>query len=142
MTSVEEHIRKIQEHLEGLNESIERGIEKRPATIAFHCSACSLQLLELYFHAARKIDMGKTLNHEWFKRPTKEQRKEPIAKRHLKIDIPEKSIIYELLYEIEEERGSLMYSKPTEGQTKKVIVAFNKFKGIIGRLLRNEGIEI
>ena len=86
--------------------------------------------------------MGKTLNHEWFKRPTKEQRKEPIAKRHLKIDIPEKSIIYELLYEIEEERGSLMYSKPTEGQTKKVIVAFNKFKGIIGRLLRNEGIEI
>src|SRR3989338_6026150 len=112
MTSIEEHQNKIQEHLEELDAAIDIGIEKRPATIAFHCSACSLQMLELYLHATQKINVGTTLKNEWFKRPTTEQKKNPLIERHLKIDIIKKDEIYESLYQIEEERNSLMYGKP------------------------------
>lgn len=142
MTSIEEHQKKVQEHLEELRAAIDIGIEKRAATIAFHCSAGALQFLELYLHATKKIDMGKTLNHEWFKRPTPEQKKEPLIERHLEVDFPKKEDIYESMYQIEEERNSLMYGKPTKQQIEKVIAAFNKLKGIFKELLHHEGIEI
>ncbi len=142
MTSIEEHKKKVQEHLEELDAAINIGLEKRTATIAFHCSACSLQLLELYLHTIKKIEMGKTLNHEWFKRPTTEQKKEPLIERQLGVNFPQKSEIYELLYQIEEERNSLMYGKPKEEQTKKVLDAFKKLKTLMKEALKNEGIEI
>jgi hypothetical protein len=141
MTSIEEHKKKIREHLEELDAAINIGIEKRPATIAFHCSACSLQFLELYLHAAKKIDIGKTLNHEWFKRPASGQKKELLIERQLGVDFPQKTEIYELLYQIEEERNSLMYGKPIEQQIKKVLEAFNNFKKIMNEALNNEGVN-
>ncbi len=81
MTSIEEHKRKIKEHNEELDEAIDKGVENRAATIGFHCSACSLQILELYLHAAKKIPTGKILKHEWFKKPTVGQKKEALADR-------------------------------------------------------------
>ncbi len=142
MTSIEEHQKKIQEHLEELYAAMEIGADKRAATIAFHCSAGALQLLELYLHVTSKIEMGRTLNHEWFKRPTSGQKKEPLIDRHLPVDFPQKSEIYEHLYRIEERRNSLMYGKPMQQQVEEVITAFNKLKETFKRLLHNEGIEI
>ena len=50
MTSIEEHKKKIKEHLDEIDDAINEGIEKKPITIGFHCSACSIQFLELYLH--------------------------------------------------------------------------------------------
>ena len=67
MTSIEEHKKKIKEHLEELDDAINQGIEYKPVTIGFHCSACSIQLLELYLHSINKINISSMLKHDWFK---------------------------------------------------------------------------
>ena len=60
----------------------------------------------------------------------------------MKIDIIKKDEIYESLYQIEEERNSLMYGKPKEEQTKKVLEAFKRLKTLMKEALKNERIEI
>ena len=57
MTSIEEHKKKIKEHLEEIEDAINSGIEKKPVTIGFHCSACSMQFLEIYLHKIDKISI-------------------------------------------------------------------------------------
>src|SRR3990167_5451827 len=101
MTSIEEHKRKIKEHLDGIEDAIEEGIEKRPITIGFHCSACTIELLELYLHSLNKIPFGKVLKHDWFKKPKEDQKKEPLIDRKLKIEFDNKEELYNLIYEIE-----------------------------------------
>lgn len=138
MTSVDEHKKKIKEHLEEIEDAINQGIERKPVTIGFHCSACSIQFLELYLHKINKIPIGKVIKHDWFKKPKPEQRKEPLIERKLSIQFPKKNDIYDLIYEIEEERTSLMYGKSTKKQIKKTIEYFNKLKDIFKELLENE----
>lgn len=142
MTSIEEHKKKIKEHLDEIDEAIEAGIEKKPITIGFNCSACSIQFLELYLHASGKISIGKVVKHDWFKRPKEGQKKEPLIERKLQIDFHKKKEIYDLIYDLEEERTILMYGKSTEKQIKKVLDSFSKLKEIFKELLKNEGIEI
>lgn len=142
MTSVEEHKKKIQEHFEEIEDAIEEGIEKKPITIGFHCSACSIQFLEFYLHITNKIPIGKIIKHDWFKRPKPEQKKEPLVERKLQIDFPKKQEIYNLIYDLEDERNILMYGKPVEEQIKKVLETFSKLKEIFKELFKNEGIEI
>lgn len=142
MTSVEEHKKKIYEHLEEIEDAIEEGIEKKPVTIGFHCSACSIQFLESYLHITNKIPVGKIVKHDWFKRPKPEQKKEPLVERKLQIDFPKKQEIYNLIYDLEEERNILMYGKPAEEQIKKVLETFSKLKEIFKELFKNEGIKL
>lgn len=142
MTSIEEHKRKIQEHLDEIADAIEEGIEKKPVTIGFHCSACSIQFLELYLHASGRISIGKVVKHDWFKRPKEGQKIEPLIERKLQIDFPKKKEIYGLIYKLEEERNILMYGKPVGEQVKKVLNVFMMLKGIFQELLKNERIEI
>ncbi|MBI2631974.1 hypothetical protein HYW75_03150 [Candidatus Pacearchaeota archaeon] len=142
MTSIEEHIKKIKEHLGGIEDSINQGIEKKPVTIGFHCSACALQYLELYLHITKKIPIGKVIKHEWFKRPKPGQKKELLIERKLSVNFEKKQELYELLYTLEEERNSLMYGKATKEQIKIVIDTFQKFKEMIGGLLQHEDHEI
>lgn len=142
MTSIEEHKKKIKEHLEEIEDALNQGIKKKPVTLGFHCSACALQYLELYLHATNKISIGKIINHEWFKRPKTEQKKEPLIERKLPVQFEKRQEIYGLLYTLEEERKSLMYGKSTNEQIKKVIDVFNQLKKIMEELLKNEGQEI
>jgi|SRR3989344_3246122 len=142
MTSIEEHKRKIKEHLDGIEDAIEEGIEKKPVTIGFHCSACSIQFLELYLHVSGKISIGKIIKHDWFKRPKAEQKKEPLVERKIGVDFPKKEEIYNIIYDVEEERNILMYGKPINEQIKRIIELFNKLKEIFRGLLKDEGIEI
>jgi len=69
MTSIDEHKNKIREHLEEIDGAIEEGIENKPVTIGFHCSACALQFLELYLHVTNKIPIGKVVKHDWCELP-------------------------------------------------------------------------
>lgn len=142
MTSIEEHKNKIKEHLDEIEDAIQEGIEKKPVTIGFHCSACGIQLLELYLHATGKISIGKIVKHDWFKKPKEGQKIEPLIERKLQVDFPKKKEIYGLIYELEEERTILMYGKPLKEQAKKVLNTFMKLKEIFQELLKNEGIEI
>jgi len=142
MTSIEEHKKKIKEHLDEIDDAINEGIEKKPITIGFHCSACSIQFLELYLHIINKLSIGKVIKHDWFKRPKIEQKKEALIERKLPLDFPRKAEIYELIYNLEEERNSLMYGKPEQEQIKKVINTFLKLKEIFNELFENERFEL
>ena len=142
MTSIEEHKKKISEHLEEIDDAIKQGIEKKPVTIGFHCSACPLQFLELYLHTLNKIPIGKIIKHDWFKRPKIDQKIEPLIERKLPIIFPRKEEIYNLIYTIEEERNTLMYGKPTKAQIEKVLAEFKKLKEIFLEALKNENIKI
>jgi len=142
MTSVEEHKKKIREHLEEIEDAIKEGIEKKPVTIGFNCSACTLQFLELYLHLANKIGDGKVIKHDWFKRPQAGQKIEPLIERKLRIEFSEKEKIYSLVYDLEEERNALVYGKPSEEQTKVVLKKFLKIKEIFRGLFKNVGYEI
>lgn len=142
MTSIEEHRKKINEHLEEVDDAVNQGIENKPVTIGFHCPACSLQFLEIYLHIINKISVGKVIKHDWFKRPTSEQKKEPLIERKLPVQFNKKQEIYNLIYNLEEERNSLVYGKPTKEQIKRVLKEFNKLKETFIGLLKNEGYEI
>lgn len=142
MTSIEEHKKKISEHLEEIDDAIEEGVEKKPVTIGFHCSACSIQFLELYLHVTNKIPIGKVIKHDWFKRPKLEQKKEPLIERKLQIEFLKKQEIYNLIYDLEDERNILMYGKTVEEQIKKFLETFLELKEIFMLLFKNEGIEI
>lgn len=138
MTSIEEHKKKINEHLDEINDAIEEGIEKKPVTIGFHCSACSIQFLELYLHKINKISIGKVVKHDWFKRPQQGQKIEVLINRKLEIDFQDKEEIYELIYSIEEERNILMYGSPAKEQIKAILGNFMKLKDKFKELLKDE----
>ena len=142
MTSVEEHKNKVKEHLDEIEDAINQGIENKPITIGFHCSACSLQFLEMYLHITNKIPIGKVLKHEWFKRPKQGQKKESLVERKMPVQFEKKQEIYNLIYLLEDERNSLLYGKPTKEQVRGVIETFNKLKEIFMGLLKDEGHEI
>lgn len=142
MTSIEEHRKKIAEHLEEINNAIEGGIEKKPVTIGFNCSACALQFLELYLHVTNKIPIGKIIKHDWFKRPYPQQKKEPLIERKMPVIFLKKDEIYSLIYDLEEERNSLVYGKPAENQIKNVLEKFLKIKETFSELLENEKFKL
>jgi len=142
MTSVEEHRKKIQEHLKEIDDAIEQGIEKSPITIGFNCSACAIQFLELYLHIKNKISIGKVVKHDWFKRPNMGQKIEPLIERKLGAEFSEKQKIYDLIYSLEEKRNILVYGKSDEKQIKEVLEIFNKLKEIFLKLFENEKFEI
>jgi len=142
MTSAEEHTKKIKEHLEEIEDAINEGIEKKPITIGFHCSACSVQLLELFLHLENKISVGHVIKHDWFKRPKIEQKIEPLIERKLPVQFEKKKEIYSLIYEIEENRENLVYGKTDSGKIKLVLDSFNRLKEMLLPKIKEKGVEI
>lgn len=142
MISIEEHKKKIEEHLKEINESIEEGIENKPVSIGFHCSACALQFLEVYLHIINKIPIGKIIKHDWFKKPQTSQKIEALIERKLPIVFLKKEEIYSLIYNLEEERNTLVYGKAVEKQIKRVLDSFLKLKEIFLELFKNEKFEL
>ncbi len=142
MPSVSIHLQKIKEHSEEIEDAIKIGLERRPATIAFHASACSIEFLETYLHKLGKIPLGFQIKHDWFKRPKKEQLVQPLAERRLRVDFPAKNQIFENLYEIEERRNKLIYGKPAKEDIEALLAAFEKIKSRISDCLKLWGTEI
>ena len=142
MTSIEEHKKKIKEHLDEIEDAINEGIENKPVTVGFNCSACALQFLELYLHIINKIPVGKVIKHDWFKKPQQKQKIEALVERKLPVTFSRKDEIYSLIYKLEDERNSLVYGKPTNEQVKKVLDSFLKLKEIFKELFKNEKFEV
>lgn len=139
MSSLQEHKRKIKEHLEEINEAIDKGIENRPITIGFHASACAMELLESYLHKMNLITMGKTIKHNWFEKPKPEQKILPLVERKLSVEFPDKDKIYSLIYIIEENRDTLIYGKSNKFQTEEVLKSFTALKQILMKRLAELG---
>ncbi|MEK6845845.1 MAG: hypothetical protein AABY26_03745 [Nanoarchaeota archaeon] len=142
MTAQKIHQARIQEHLQVLKDAVAIGIESRPATIGFHTSACAIDLLETYLHKIDKIPIGKQIKHDWFKRPTPEQKIKPLVERQLNINFPQKQDIFELFYVLEEKRNKLIYGHATISDIKVAWETFNKAKEILLKLLQEKGEEI
>jgi len=138
MTSVDEHKKKINEHLEQIEDAIDSGIEKKPITIGFHSSACASELLELYLHILNKIPIGKIIKHDWFKKPQPEQKIEALIERKLSVEFDYKKELYDLIYKIEENRDNLIYDKATKEQIKIVLDSFLKFIELINKRIKQE----
>ncbi len=142
MTSADEHIKKIKEHPDEIEDAINEGIEKKPITIGFNCSACSIQLLELFLHVENKIPIGKIVKHDWFKRPKAEQKIEPLVERKLPVNFEGKDKIYNLIYFIEENRENLVYGKANTEKIKVVLHSFNQLKNILTDKLKQRGVSL
>ncbi|HAB50772.1 MAG TPA: hypothetical protein DCE80_01105 [Ignavibacteriales bacterium] len=142
MTSIDEHKRKIREHLKEIKDAIDEGIELKPITIGFHTSACAMEILEFYLHKLNLISTGKTIKHNWFERPKPEQKILPLIERKLSVNFPDKEKIYLLIYNIEENRDNLIYGKNSPLITKFVLENFIQLKQILTEKLKEEGEEI
>lgn len=142
MSSIAEHKRRIKEHLDELQDAITIGVEKRPATIGFHTSACAAELLEMYLHLANLISSGKKVNHSWFKRPKEGQKVEPLIERKLPVTFPNKEKIYSLIYEIEENRDNLVYGKSTKAQIEATFSTFQRLKNELQKRIEERGEKI
>lgn len=136
------HKAHIEEHIQGIENAIVIGIEKRPATMGLHISACSIDLVELYLHVLGKISVGMLIKHEWFKRPKEGQKIAPLAERKLGVVFPHKEKIIGLLYTIEEHRNSLIYGKPKKAALDAVLSSFQELYQIIKEELTLRGEEI
>ncbi len=142
MPSSQVHKEHIQEHLQEIADAIAIGVEKRPATLSLHASACSIELLELYLHFLGKISAGAMIKHEWFKPPKPEQKIAPLAERKLPMAFPEKDKLFSLMYIIEEKRNPLIYGKPNLTALKAVLDAFDQLYQITKERLKENGEEI
>ena len=126
MASIQLHKEQIREHMQEINDAIAIGLEKRPATLALHASACSISLIEAYLHALGKISIGAMIKHEWFKQPKPGQKIAPLAERRVVADFPHKDEIFSLMYTLEEHRNKLIYGKPTKTAIDAVFNSFQK----------------
>jgi len=143
MTSEQLHLKKIKEHIEEIDDAILKGIEERPITIGFHCSACAIELLELYLHKLNKISPGKIIKHDWFKRPLPNQKIPPLIERKLPVQFKDKEKIYNLIYAIEEKRNNLLYGKSSITDVKAVLNAFIKLRKLFKKKFEEEfGLEL
>ncbi len=142
MTSLEIHKAHIKEHIQELTDAIAMGIEKRPATIGLHISACAIELLEIYLHKTGKISSGAMIKHEWFKAPTANQKIIPLAERKLPVQFQDKEKILSLMYIIEEERNKLIYGKPSIPTITTSLNAFQKLHETIKEKLKELGEDI
>ncbi|MBI2138352.1 hypothetical protein HYU13_02090 [Candidatus Woesearchaeota archaeon] len=139
MTSIMVHKLRVQEHVQAIEEAIAAGIEKKPATIGLHVSACSVSLVELYLHALGKITSGAMIKHEWFKKPNPGQKIMPLAERKLGVEFPRRAEILEQLYSIEEQRNKLIYGNPSKPVIEAVISSHQKLYTIIKEELEARG---
>ncbi len=142
MVSIQIHKEHIKEHLQEIEDAITIGIEKRPATIGLHTSACSISLLELYLHTLGKISTGTMIKHDWFKPPLPGQKIAPLAERKLGVNFPDKEEILNLMYSIEDQRNKLIYGKSVKEVTEAVLSSFQKLYLIIKNKLKEIGKEI
>ena len=142
MASIQLHKDQIREHVQEINDAIAIGLEKRPATLGLHASACSISLLEIYLHALGKISVGSMIKHEWFKPPKAGQKIDPLAERRIVANFPDKDGIFSLMYTLEENRNKLIYGKPTKSAVDAVLTSFQKLHSIIKEKMKELGEEI
>src|SRR3989344_4278581 len=101
---IEDHLRNINESLEVINESIQKGIQDRQRNIGFNTSVSGVEMFEVFLHKENLLHPSSILKHSWFS-------SQKIANEKLKFDFDDKNRIIDLLCKIEEKRNILCYGK-------------------------------
>ena len=128
---IEDHLRNINESLEVINESIQKGLLERQRNISFNISVVSVEMLEVFLHNLSILNFGSSIKHDWFSSERK-------ALEKLKFDFPRKNEIINLLSDIESKRNIFCYGKPQPIEDiKSLLESFNKLKG----LFEKEGLK-
>ena len=121
---IEDHLRNINESLEVIEESIQRGIQDRQRNIGFNLSLASVEMLEVFLHKQNLLHPSSILKHTWFN-------SKKTANEKLNFDFPDKEKIIDLLCKIERKRNIFCYGKkrPVE-DIKEAINSFNELKSL------------
>ncbi|MDP3640437.1 MAG: hypothetical protein Q8R53_04535 [Nanoarchaeota archaeon] len=128
---IEDHQKRLQESLQVIEESIERGLVERQRTVGFNISAACADMLEILLHKNDLIDPGFVIKHEWLNSKNKIKEKFPF-------DFPRKEKIILLFSKIEEHRNALCYGKPQKIESiQEVVNNFNELK----RIFREAGLH-
>jgi len=128
---IEDHLRNINESLEVIKESIQKGLQERQRNLGFNISVAAVEMLEVFLHQKNFLNPGIILKHEFFSSIRK-------AKEKLKFDFSKKEEMLKLLNDIETKRNLLCYGKPQPAETIEFIInSFNKLKS----LFEKEGIK-
>lgn len=128
---VEDHLRNIQESLDVINESIQKGLQERQRNISFNVSLASVEMLEVFLHKKNLINPGAIIKHDWFSSVRK-------AKEKLPFDFPEKEKILDYLCDIESKRNLLCYGKSQPiNEIESILESFSKLKS----LFEKEGLK-
>jgi len=126
---IDDHYKRLNESLEVIKDSIEKGLIERQRTIGFSASAACADMLEIFLHKKGLIDPGFIIKHEWFKSKKKIEEKFPF-------DFQEKEKILSLIYRIEEKRNVLCYGKPQKEEfIRKLIEDFRELEKEFRRLI-------
>jgi len=122
---IEDHLRNINESLEVIRESIEKGLQERQRNIGFNVSVASVEMLEVHLHNLNLINPGTVLKHEWFASTRQ-------ANERLPFDFKDKEKIFSLLNSIESKRNNLCYGKPRPiEEIQAILNDFNKIKSLL-----------
>ncbi len=101
---IEDHLRNINESLESIKFSVDKGIENHQRNIGFNCSLAAVEMLEVYLHTLELINPGTIIKHDWFKSSR-------LVNLRIPFDFPQKEKIVSLLIKMEERRNTLCYGK-------------------------------
>lgn len=129
--NVEDHLRNINESLDVLKESIQKGIEKRQRNIGFNASLCAVEMFEVFLHREGLLHPSSILKHNWFSSIRK-------ANEKINFDFADKSKIINLLCKIEDKRNQLCYGKQKPAnEIREILNYFNELK----ELFESKGIK-
>lgn len=131
MTSLERHKELLKQSIEMIDDTLSKGLMNNPRAIGFATSAGSIDLLSILLHKLDKIQIGKIIEHQWFKAPRPGQKIKPLYERKIGVEFPKKEEIYTLLCQIEEKRNILAYGNPTKIDVEENINLFRKLKTVI-----------
>lgn len=121
---IEDHLRNINESLEVINESIQKGIQDRQRNIGFNTSVSGVEMFEVFLHKENLLHPSSILKHSWFS-------SQKIANEKLKFDFDDKNRIIDLLCKIEEKRNILCYGKKRPvSEIKTALKYFNELKNL------------
>ncbi len=136
MTTIKRHEELLKYSLEMLDSTLAKGVLSNPRAIAFATSSGAADLLSILLHKLGKLQIGKVIEHQWFKKLQIGQKKTPLYEEKLgaSLDIPEKDLICDLMCSIEEKRTTLAYGNPAESDISYVVVEFKRLKMLVEEL--------
>lgn len=129
---IENHMQRLKESLQKIEESIQGELTNSQMTIGFHTSAASANLLELYLHRNNFADYTFRFQHNWMKSKNIMREKLPYTFEH-------KAEIIDLLCAIEKNRDKLCYGKPqAEADVIEQIELFNQVRTLFKEMGVND----
>ena len=119
---LENHMKKLDEHLEGLEWGIK---QNNHSSVGFHASQGAVELISIYLHKLNLITGDIQLKHTWF-------RSQKAIEEKLDFDFPRKEDMLGVVGEIEDMRDPLCYGAPKPEELISVVAEkFRSLKNII-----------